>query len=253
MVDACPKESLTLKLHPVNSPLQVGLLEIVHHIRQWCLFYLHDEDYLDYKVYNCAHSMIRRTHSHKCYIEECKLEFWTHCYGSSDLRRRMKERDQRMAHELLLMRGDAVDPNHPSSSSNAENTKIVVDLPQDAWQYLIKNDLLAPRQGLLQVGFIELQCEFASGPPGRWQEDKKKEASEPELGDIVIRRGDPAVITAIDSSMNPPCYILRVIETNLEINCERHDFLAKGDPRLGEIMRRHERKESSAPEGVHGY
>ena len=93
---------------------------------------------------------------------------------------------------------------------------------------------------------VELECEIASGPPGLWknvgenlQARRRDPAltqphgeSIPEVGSIVVRRGEAAVVTAIDGWSSPPSFVIRLIQSGREINCERHDFLAKGDPRL---------------------
>ena len=56
--------------------------------------------------------------------------------------------------------------------------------------------------------------------------------SMPEMGDIVLRRGEAAIVAAIDRGSHPPSFVIRILQSGREINCERHDFLAKGDPRL---------------------
>ena len=92
----------------------------------------------------------------------------------------------------------------------------------------------------------ELECEIASGPPGVWRDvgeslqahrrdpalAQSRGESIPEVRSVVVRRGEAAVVAAIDRWSSPPSFIIRLIQSGREINCERHDFLAKGDPRL---------------------
>ena len=46
-------------------------------------------------------------------------------------------------------------------------------------------------------------------------------------------------------------FVLRIFDSSAdtfkEVNCERHDFLAKGDPRLNEIISRQGNGDSHAP------
>ena len=93
---------------------------------------------------------------------------------------------------------------------------------------------------------LELECEITSGPPGTWKEigegiqgrrhdlapTQSHDTSMPDMGDIVARRGEAAIVAAIDRGSHPPSFVIRILQSGREINCERHDFLAKGDPRL---------------------
>ena len=63
----------------------------------------------------------------------------------------------------------------------------------------------------------------------------------------MVRRGEAAIITAIDRSSHPPYYVIKILENGHEVNCERHDFLAKGDPRLIANEPRHGADESTLP------
>ena len=186
-----------------------------------------------------------------------------------------------MAHELRLRQTRAMNTGLSASGPDAADIKLNVYVSPSAWQYLIRNGFLMPREGILTSGLIEMECEIASGPPGHWKEigediQSQRNTSQPsqfqanvdphpvqgprrpaghstpmlETGEIVIRRGAAAVIVAIDTSTHPPHYVVKVLETGQEVNCERHDFLAKGDPRLIDLIAgepRHGADESTLP------
>ena len=270
MVNAVFREPMSLKLYTINTPLQPGLCDLVHDIRQWLLFYLHDENFLTYKIYSCLGCSVRQTPSHKCFIPECKLEFCNQCNCPSDVRKRLRKRGERLAQELLVRRTETQDSdghflNPGKSTPEPEEIRLSVNISQNAWLHLIKNGHLRPNERILESGLLELDCEIASGPPGYWRQLTKESqadqdmpppaqdghSSELEKGDIVIRKGEAAVIMSIDRSCVPAFFVLRIFDSSTdtfkEVNCERHDFLAKGDPRLNEIISGQGNGDSLAP------
>mgnify|MGYP001209020419 CR=1 FL=1 len=225
MLDAHSEGSTALRAHPVITPCQIGLCELVHTLRQWILFYLHDVESLDYKLHDCFNSIIRQTSTHKCFIHECNSEFCDRCSGPEEVCKRMKDRSQRLAHDLLLRQRRSLDLNVSIPAPDAADIRLSVDVTPNAWQYLMKNGFLLPREQLLRSGMVELECEIASGPPGLWRnvgEDLQAQRRDPalarshgesipEVGSIVVRRGEAAVVAAIDRWSSPPSFIIRLM------------------------------------------
>lgn len=54
------------------------------------------------------------------------------------------------------------------------------------------------------------------------------EASELQVGDVVYRQGELASVVVVDSTLEPPSYVVRMAQTGQEVSCERHNLVVPG-------------------------
>ena len=210
-VEALPLDLLLstanrLIVHPVVR--RTGLHELIHPLRQYALSYLRHSRYLDYKSWDMEQSMVFTTPHYKCYLPVAELTHGGRGDDDPEIDNMNHRRSCTMAWDLLYpervqglrMQGDP--PNPPIS--------LRVEVFRKDWPYLVQNGFIEPIAQCICLGNAELPCELLLGVDASQPETLgftdvatmlSSDPHELREDDLVLARGEPAVILAVDRTM----------------------------------------------------
>jgi hypothetical protein len=259
MMDLVKSSSNCLRVRPVSR--KAGLHELLHHLRQYLLYYLKDKQYLQYKTWKMDDFMTINTANYRICMPELTLTHGGRGRSDPEIEKMINKRIRNMTWELL----------HPSLSPRMPIPNPVafkVEVNRAHWPYLVHNGFLLPKEQCLCIGGIDLPCELLPEEPQDAQGNlpgahrgqlpssssfsdftdsettdftqmahalaKDKNAFKED--DLVLRHDKPAVVIAVDRSLMPVSYIIRMYDGS-EVGCEETHIKAVQNKKWLEKLR----------------
>jgi hypothetical protein len=207
-----------------------GLFELLHHLRQYLLYYLKDKHYMNYKTWNMDSSRTFNTANYRIYMPEVSLSHGGRGETDHETDLMIQRRSKLMARELLQ-------PSLWCPPSTSAAIGLRVDINSSDWPYLVQNGFILPREQCMCVGNAEMPCELLPETLVSVHCDRDFTAAALALSaakspfaqdELVLRRGEPAVVVSVDTTLLPHTYVIRTHDGK-ELGCEAEHLCAVGN------------------------